>query len=157
MRIKDFEIVRGQINKACPNQTPVMYVTQRLVMDSAYWYTHPNGPAKAPAWQEKITTGPHGLQIEFGANKFLVGKALKDCCTHLLKVIDRIEKGGYNPNTEQLYQELSSIVRGCVANFENTLYPTPWKLTNGHMQFGAQSIHLGEFVRSYCSLMRVVA
>jgi hypothetical protein len=156
MRTKDLDIVRGQINKACPNQTPVMYVTQRLIMDSAYWYMHPNGPAKAPAHQNNITTGPHGLQIEFGANKFLVGMALKNCCAHLLKVMTRIEKDGHNPTSEEVVQELQLIVRRCVANFEDTLYPTHWKLTNGHMQFGAQSIHLGEFVRSYCLLMRLV-
>src|SRR5262245_39842072 len=54
-------------------------VAQRLVRDSAWWYGHPSGPVHAPKHYERVTSGPQGWEIEFGADKFLIEVAIVRC------------------------------------------------------------------------------
>ncbi len=156
MAIKDdVLVVRERLNRMCPGGKTAHFAAQRLVMDSAYWYRHPRGPAKAPKHHERVTSGAHGWEIEFGANAFLVGLAIERGCRAVQSALAVVEVVGQKTGADPLRESLERAVRGSVANFSGDEYPTLWGLTSGHMLFGAQSIHLGEFVQSKWSLLKL--
>lgn len=51
-----------------------------------------------------------------------------------------------------LRERLSISIRGAVANYRGERHPALWPVTNGHMLFGTQSIHLGDFIFRYWQL-----
>lgn len=64
--------VKAKLSRFMEGERVRLGLAQRLVKDSAWWYGHPHGPARAPKHFERVTNGAHGWEIEFGANYFLV-------------------------------------------------------------------------------------
>lgn len=124
-------------------------LAQRFIADSAYWYRHPKGPAKAPKHSERITVGPHGWEVQFGANSFLIDQAIRRCTDNVHDVLTTVSNTDEKFPSSALQEQLITSVRGAVSNYLGEIYVAPWPITKGHMLFGAQSIHVGEFILSY--------
>ena len=147
--------VRERLARMRPGGKVAFMVAQRLIADSAYWYGHPHGPAKAPKHADRVTTGAYGWEVPFGANSFLVGVAIKGCCETAERALRQVEASGSKGGAPRLRAELELDVRRAVANHAGEQFPHFWAVTNGHMLFGVQSIHLGEFVDSVWTLLRL--
>lgn len=143
---EEIEVARAAIERFCSNGRVKLGLAQRLIKESAYWYGHPQGPVAAPRHYERVHMGPHGLQLEFGANKFLVGTAIVRCRDGLLVMLDAIE-AGKPPEWASASFRLQRTVCGAVANHFDEEYPQFWETHDGHMLFGTQSIHVPSFVR----------
>jgi hypothetical protein len=131
-----------------------LYFAQRMVQECAYWYGHHNGPARAPGHHERVTGGPHGWEIEFGANKFLVEQAIRRSKAAVLDALNEAEARNTTIDCVALRDKLQKVVRGAVANHLDEEYPTLWATHEGHMLFGTQSIHAGDFVNAFLKISK---
>ncbi len=61
------------------NETIPLEVAESFVRSTAWWIGHPSGPVRAPNHAGRIYKSHHGWAIKFGANTFLVGKAIERC------------------------------------------------------------------------------
>jgi hypothetical protein len=122
---------------------------QRLITDSAYWYGHRHGPAKAPKHAERITVGNHGWEVAFGANSFLVEEAIGGCTAHVRGALAKVSNIDAKWPAAALRETLDTSIRAAVSNYRGERHPALWPVTNGHMLFGTQSIHVGDFIFSY--------
>jgi hypothetical protein len=134
------------------NETIPIGLVQKLIADSAYWYAHPRGPAKAPKHFERITVGAYGWEVPFGANSFLVEQAMLRCNNQVRSALAVVSNTDKKFPSLALREQLATSVRGAVSNYLGEEYQTLWAVTNGHMRFGAQSIHVGDFIFSYWQL-----
>lgn len=63
-----------------PEETIPLEVAKGFIKASAWWLAHSSGmPVKAPKHADRIYKSHHGWAIDFGANTFLVGKAVDRC------------------------------------------------------------------------------
>jgi hypothetical protein len=144
--------VEEKLNKLEPDGIVPLGLAQRLIKDSAYWYGHPNGPAKAPKHFEGIISGPHGWEVPFGANSFLVEQAIRRSNKKARDALANVFVTDEKWPSSILREELVHSIRGAVSNYCGEEYPTLWSVTSGHMRFGTQSIHIGDFIFSYWQL-----
>lgn len=145
-------MVEEKLEKFEEDEIVSIVLAQRLVADSAYWYGYPTGPAKAPKHSERITEGPHGWEVPFGANSFLVGQAIHRCTIQVRVELNKVSNTNEKVPLFALRERLVSSVRGAVSNYRGVEYATLWPVTRDHMLFGTQSIHVGDFIFSYWRL-----
>lgn len=120
---------------------------QCLVAESAYWYGHPHGSTRAPKHSDRLQIGPHGFELEFGANKFLVERALDRCLQYIDRCLDWTEKSGSKAAWSDARPELALRVADAVANHCDELFGGLYPRDNrGYMHFGTQAIHVEGFV-----------
>ncbi|MBP7360920.1 MAG: hypothetical protein KBH05_04565 [Nitrospira sp.] len=99
-------------------------LAQDLVKTSAFWINHPQGIIHPePAWAEHITKGSHGWEVRFGANKFLVERAIILSKRTILDEMDRSEKINADIDTKLLFRRLITCVRISVADYSDTILP----------------------------------
>ena len=86
---------------------------------SCWWLKHSSGnPVRAPGHADRISLDPrHGWSIEFGANTFLVGKAIERSARSLREFLDAVSNGG-KTSLGTLRQNLRSAIAGAVANYD---------------------------------------
>lgn len=116
-------------------------LAQNFVRATAWWLTHSSGPVRAPRHADRIfLSNRHGWSIAFGANSFLVGKALERSRERIHGFYDRI-KAGDIPRRSEVEKSIRAAVAGSVSNHldeEYQQYPDDGR----DLVFGAQSIDL---------------
>jgi hypothetical protein len=125
-------------------------IAERLIRDTAWWLGHPKGPVQAPEHYKRVTPGPNGLQISFGANNFLVEKAILRCKKRILEELDHA-LASHTWICERLLRELMIYeVCGSVSNYNNEEFDiyTP---QDGFMVFGTQGINVTDFIDLICN------
>lgn len=152
---EEVKVVRAKLGRFVKNDQMPMGVAQRLISDSAWWYGHPHGPARAPKHHERVTSGTYGWKIEFGANYFLVEVAIRRCLTLIGEAADLAEKSGGKVDESDLRERLVMQVRGSVANFNGNEYDGFYDTVKGFMLFGTQAINVNDFVGTICDLTEI--
>jgi hypothetical protein len=89
----------------------------------------------------------HGWAVDFGANTFLVGKAIERCREALDDFFVEASKGRLLP-LQEVREALKRRVSGAVANYQGDEYAGYYPLTDGQLVFGAQAIDVDDFVRA---------
>jgi len=143
---KDAVFIRDRIKRLIKNDQVPLGVAQRLIIDSAWWYGHPHGPARAPKHQERISRGLYGWEIEFGANRFLIELAIRRSVRSIEEKVSIVEKYKTGFNRQDLKEKLIQQVQGSVANFDGAQYSYLYAITDdGFMMFGTQAINAKNF------------
>ncbi len=94
-----------------------------LVSVSAFWVDHPQGIIHPePAWANRITKGPHGWEVRFSANKFLIERAILLSKETIFDEMDRSEKISEKIDTKLLFRRLITCVRISVADHSDTIF-----------------------------------
>jgi hypothetical protein len=119
---------------------------QYLIKETAYWYSHPCGHAvQAPKdYNRIVSTKKNNAKISFGQNSFYIQLAIRNLIFLLLKDVflyrsldidvDDFTRRGVDLVSRSVRINGSSYIK----------YPVN---SDGHMQFGAHSIHVPTFVR----------
>lgn len=122
-------------------------IAQFFIEKCAMW-DHPTGRwVHAPKHARRIVNGRYGWEVEFGANKFLVGRAIQKCTIFIRDLINKVELG------EVIYRDdissrLNLIISGSVSNYEGEIFDGYYSIELGLLRFGTQGIDVGEF-KSY--------
>lgn len=98
-------------------------LAEKAVQNSAYWYNHPSGgPARAPKHADRMDYGNTGLEIEFGANSFLVEEAIRRCVATLRAAAEQVLDSEEPADEAGLRARLRLAVRGAVSNYRGEEY-----------------------------------
>lgn len=117
-----------------------------FVRSTAWWHTHSSGqPVRARKHADRVFISSHGWSIEFGANTFLVGKAISRCGEEINKFIE-VAVSGDIPEINDLKSRLRLHIRGAVANHDGNEYDGYYPVEGPDMMFGAQSIDVEDGV-----------
>lgn len=118
-----------------------------FVRKTAWWLTHSSGyPVRAPGHADRVDLSErHGWAVEFGANTFLVGKALERCRERINDFFEHIKRGAV-PTRSEVERSLKAAIAGSVANYVGQEY---WQYQEPQAQlvFGAQAIDLSDGAR----------
>ncbi len=122
-------------------------IAEGFLRKSCWWLTHSSGsPVRAPGHADRLYRDDrHGWAVAFGANTFLVGKAIERSAKKLKEFLDAAATGG-RPSTEELKRNLRSAIAGAVANFDGNEYAGYYPITGNELTFGAQAIDLNDAV-----------
>lgn len=110
-----------------------------------------------------ITRGSSQAQTvgwSFGANSFLVEKAIRRCVDHVRTAMDQAVADGSPVAEGELRSALSVAVRQSVARYDGVEFDAPYDATDGFMRFGNQGIRIDDvvdFFMSACKVRRVCA
>ena len=129
--------------KSITKEEAMMFISR-----SAWWYGHPSHPVRAHKHQYRTSGNNPNWMIEFGANTFLVGRAIARCKSEILSIIKEGKSGKlFTMETikKRLYKRISNSVANSSGNEYNGGYPWYGK----HMIFGTQSINLSDFVDTF--------
>ena len=121
-------------------ETIPLEVADAFIRATAWWLTHSSGqPVRAPGHADRIYLhSQHGWAVDFGANTFLVGKAIERCRNALNDCLDEASKGRI-PLKSEVLNSLKRHVSGAVANVDGNEY-WDYPITGVDLTFGAQSI-----------------
>ncbi len=89
---------------------------------------------------------PGDWQVKFGANIFLVGRAISRCAQTIDQYLTAIKQGNYW-NRDKLVNKLGLDARGAVAHQNGYEYPGYYRVQRNDMMFGTQSIDVDDFVQ----------
>ena len=95
------------------------------------------------------------MELELGANKFLVEVALQGCHEYLAKALFVAEVAGQQLSWSGVRAKLTPMVRTAVANYAGERYTTPYRTDAGHMRFGTQSISVTAFLQCLYERLRL--
>lgn len=118
-----------------------------FLRNSCWWLTHSSGnPVRAPGHADRMYMDRrHGWAIDFGANTFLVGKAIERSAKKLKDFLDAAASGKQCPIVE-LKRDLRYAIAGAVANYDGNEYAGYYPITDNAMTFGSQEIDLDDAV-----------
>jgi hypothetical protein len=167
---------RNRVINITPNQQVIRHLAEEMIQKSAYWYGHPCGyPVRTPkhsknvndpistmqaleavlGCEQKSTFIKSDCQIKFGANIFLISKAIYRCQSTLLEFLDNAEAGNVLTLSKLKYQ-LKMNVRKSVANHQGQEYEGYYSAFDGnHIIFGTQSISTDDFVNVILSKVNI--
>jgi hypothetical protein len=129
------------------SETIPIEVAKRFIRASAWWLTHSSGsPVRAPGHADRIYKSHHGWAIDFGANTFLVGKAIERCKNVINDYLNNAAKGRI-PLKSEVIASLKRQVSGAVANVDGYEYAGYYPIDDQDLVFGAQSINLLDAAR----------
>jgi hypothetical protein len=116
-------------------------LARRFIRESAWWLTHFHKPVPAPKHADRMYMSQHGWAVDFGANSFLVEKAIERCRKELERQQARADAGEVVPRSE-IKEELEKVISGCVANSNGQEYSGyyPIRRSDRTLVFGAQGI-----------------
>ena len=119
-------------------------IARHFVGHTAYW-DHPKaGWVQAPKHADRITFGPYGWEVSFGANSFLVGSAVSKCIEEIGYFLKLVEFED-SPSYPMLLCQLNQVVRESVGNHSGMRYSGAYPEDGEFMVFGTQGIHLPSF------------
>jgi hypothetical protein len=119
-------------------------VAERFVKRSAWWLTHSSGePVRAPGHADRLRMSGHGSAVKFGANTFLVGKAIERCRNDLNDFFDEAAKGK-RVELAVVRVALKRHISRAVANYNGDEYAGPYPISNDQLVFGAQAIDVND-------------
>jgi Bacterial RNA polymerase, alpha chain C terminal domain len=135
------EVVRQELERE--KQT-----AERFVRSSAWWLTHSSRQAvRAPRHADRLFYFPdHGWALDFGANAFLVGKAIERCEIVLDECRDEAA-AGQAVSRSDVEARLKQQISGAVANSNGEEYGGYYPIRNGRLNFGAQAISVDDGAR----------
>lgn len=120
---------------------------QNFLRNICWWLTHSSGcPVRAPRHADRVYfDNYHGWVIDFGANTFLVGKAIARCAKRIKDFLDSVSLGDI-PSVEELKFGLQYAISGAVSNYNGDEYDSFYPINNGEMVFGAQAIDVNDAI-----------
>jgi hypothetical protein len=142
---ENIRAVANSLKRFGENDSVPLGIAQKMIRDTAWWLKHPTGPVRAEKHYERVKKGPHGLQIDFGANNFLVGRAISRCRDRISVVLEQVSSSGERIDEQALRAELILIVCSAVSNYADEEYGF-YNLENDFMVFGTQGINVCDFV-----------
>jgi len=117
-------MVRGKVTAFGDQGNVPISLAQNLIEVSAYWIDHPQGIIHPePGMANNIVKGPHGWEIKFGANYFLVERAILLCKSTILDELDRLQTLSQAFDPKVLYGRLITCVRKSVAAYDHNTFP----------------------------------
>ncbi len=118
-----------------------------FVRATAWWLSHPSGPVRAPKHSHNIYNNlQHGWAVDFGANKFLVGKAIERCKNEINSYIEGITNSEHM-SINTLKEKLRGHISGAVAHMNNDEYSGFYPISGSDLKFGSQSIDVDDGVK----------
>lgn len=147
-------VVQKKLSRLAVEGKVPLGAAQRLIRDSAYWHGHPQGPTRAPDHSRRIVHGRFGWEVEFGANYFLVGRAIARSVYWVGRYIALARPGGPRPLLSDIGEELRLEVIRSVANSNHELYGN-YPEQDGYLLFGTQAIHVPSFVNKILAFTEV--
>lgn len=136
------------------------WLAEDFIKATAWWLRHPTGGVRAPRHARRIyLCRRYGWSVDFGANTFLVGKALERCREKILGFFGRIRDGDVAKRSE-VEQSLRYEVARSVANSRGEEYWPHYPDNGRDLVFGTQSIDLEdavEFVINYSGIKEFLA
>jgi hypothetical protein len=117
-------------------------LAERLVKDCAYAFLSTN-PRPAPGHAARLSGGPHGWQVEFGANKFLAGRAFEKARAVINAAYGDIEACKDVLNQE-LFINLKAAVASSVSDYKDDEIKYP--IEAGFLRFGNNGILVSQAV-----------
>jgi len=158
-----------------PGAVPLT-LAQELIRASAWWHGHPQSLVRAPKHAEHVANGPLGLELTFGANYFLVERAIILSKRAIIEALKQAIASNSTVDGNALRARLSTCIRKSVANYNHEVYDyyqggvspeerrrRPFRTlggigvhveemrpsvdaSKGFMHFGVQAIKVGDFV-----------
>ncbi|MDZ4858304.1 MAG: hypothetical protein SGI88_04920 [Candidatus Hydrogenedentes bacterium] len=126
------------------NETIPRELAERFIEATAWWLTHASGSAvRAPGHAKRMYKSHHGWTVDFGANMFLVGKAIERCKVAINGALDEISEGRI-PLKSDIINSLKTEVSGAVANANGHEYQGYYPIEDEDLIFGAQSIDVSD-------------
>lgn len=120
-------------------ETIPLAIAENFIRNTAWWIGHPSGPVHAPKHADRIYKSHHGWAIDFGANTFLVGKAIERCRNKIDEFFEQAAKGQL-PLKSDVKNALKQQVSGAVANNDGYEYSGYYPIESRDLIFGTQSI-----------------
>jgi hypothetical protein len=124
------------------NEDISLEFVQQFIRACAWWDKHPCGfPCRAPRHADNIYLSQYnGWSLDYGANTFLVGKAVKRCAKNVNSFLDEAAKGKLL-NKEKIKETLGKAIAGSVANIYGDEYDS-YPINDGQLEFGTHAIRL---------------
>jgi hypothetical protein len=117
-----------------------------FVRETTWWLTHSSGhPVRAPGHVRHLYKGYHGWTVPFGANSFLVGKAIARCKSVLNECREEAAAGEIVPRA-RIEDRLRNAISGSVANVNGEEYGR-YPIKDDLLVFGAQAIAVDDGVK----------
>ena len=118
-----------------------------FVRATAWWLTHSSGhPVRAPGHAKRVKLSPrHGWAIEYGANSFLIGRAIESCRKILQDELKAVPEGE-SIEKELIVKKLESAISRSVGNYYGDMYDH-YPPDGGQLVFGAQAVDIDDGVR----------
>ena len=114
-------------------------LASEFIEKSTWWLDHPSGgDVRSPRHSSNVKLSDrHGWVVDFGANTFLVGIALRRCRAILIEKFTLAESGRFL-DAEQLREKLAVAISGAVANKAGNEYAGYYPITNGDLLISAE-------------------
>jgi len=144
---ESFALVRQKLGEWRRGGTVSPYLLRQLIEKSAWWYDHPQSPTRAPRHADRLAKGLDGLEIQFGANYFLVESALNRCERSIIDALQRAEASNELIDGKALRRKLIIDICVSVADYSHEEFWGGYPIDdNGFMHFGTQAISISDFV-----------
>jgi hypothetical protein len=123
-------------------------LAQSFIRRSAFWHSHSSGQIVTGAGHaQRVYGGPGDWKVDFGANSFLVGRAIERSFRTLRHYVESWEAGTPRKASD-VVRELRRDVNGAVAGYNGSELSGYYPLTGTDMMFGTTSIDVRFFVRA---------
>ena len=139
------EVCRNRLNILGTDDFIDYEIAYHFIQHSAWWRHPKSGWVRAPKHAERLEYGNYGLEVSFGANRFLVELAIKrsiKSCADFLQFCE----WELSPSISDLRNNLRLNVLSAVANYQGTEFPSGYPESDGMMIFGVQAIRVVDFV-----------
>jgi hypothetical protein len=139
-------LARDVIDRRIPEGKVPLELAKTFIRRCTWWNTHVSGfPVLARRHAERITGSDGDWKVKFGANSFLVGRAICRCFKTLRQYVETVESGAaVEPSF--IVGFLRWDVASSVAGYDDSdlgRYP----ISGDDMMFGATSINVKHFIR----------
>ncbi len=118
-----------------------LVIAEKFISETIWWNTHISGnPVRSAKYVERICyDSSHGWIVQFGANSFLISKAILRCGCDIYDFIEDFQINK-NRDIDSLVTKLKMRIAGSVANQKGE-YSGYYPLVDNQLIFGSQSIH----------------
>lgn len=139
---------RNMVRELLPDGNVPKAVAEQFLRESVWWNTHSSGRSvRAPRHANRMKGQNGDWYITFGANFFLVGRAIERCAKTCENFLASVENG--SPwSVNELKDKLKMNVRGAVATNSGAEYSGFYPIEGQDMNFGATSIDVVDFVNN---------
>jgi hypothetical protein len=114
--------LREKLNEFGESGAVPPLLAQRLIEASAWWLDHPQSPTPVPGFSERIVRGPHGWEVNFGGNYFLVEQAILLSKRAISEALERAVASSSTIDGTRLRKRLNACVRESVAKYNHEVY-----------------------------------
>ncbi len=137
-------------------ETAPRELAEQFIRASCWWMTHSSGkPVRAARFADRIRLDPeHGWAVDFGANAFLVEKALRRSAKQVDKFLGALDAGA-SFDLKRLRKDLRSAISGAVANANGYEYAGYYPIDGNDLVFGAHVIDLEHAIDFLCDELNV--